>query len=553
MTWPLPLKLTTSVPGDYGDPLFVSWVMSYVARQLSAAIVNPFVLRTFWDAPIFFPEPGTLALSEHFIPQTLLVLPIYWLRGGQILCYNLAFLSSFVLTAMATALLARALTGSILAGLLAGVVAAFNEFRLVWEVARLQTLSIYWFPLVLFGIHRYVATGQRRVLAGTVIAWVALNLSSIYYFAFCQPFIAAFALAELARLGRLRVWRLWLDLTAAATIVALLTVPFLMPYAQMQQRLGFERTLQEVITLSATLDDYHRALPKLLVPVLLSVLAVAAAISRIALRRRVAVPSSISPALVALILTLLILSLWLSLGPVVRAGGRVLDVPGLYPVLAMLPGYGGLRVPTRFIALFFVFLGLLAGLGVSAISRVWPRAGFLIATCAMCAFLWQGRDQRVTLDRPLPSPGLAEVPSYLTPARTLPPIYRAVAKLPPSAVLVELPFGDPWYDVRYMFFAATHLRTLINGYSGVFPPSHLVRQAALADPLKDPIRARSALTGATHVVVHKAAWTTAHGTEIDAWLQEHGALVMGEVDGASLYQLPPEVLVDDNARQRGTR
>ena len=224
----------------------------------------------------------------------------------------------------------------------------------------------------------------------------------------------------------------------------------------------------------------------------------------------------------------------------------MLDVPALYPVLAKLPGYSGLRVPTRFVSLFFVFLGVLAGLGVSVISRPWPRAGAVVAVCATCLFLWQGRDQRVTFDRPLPSPGLAEIPSYLTPSGTLPPIYRAVERLAPSAILVELPFGDPWYDVRYMFFAATHRRTLLNGYSGVLPPSYLARRVALTRPLRDTPRARSALTAATHAVVHKAAWTDATGVEIDAWLQRQGALLIGEVDGAVLYQLPLMEPVDGN-------
>ena len=48
---------------------------TWVADRLTAALGNPLALRGFWDAPIFYPEPGALALSEHFIPQTVLILP----------------------------------------------------------------------------------------------------------------------------------------------------------------------------------------------------------------------------------------------------------------------------------------------------------------------------------------------------------------------------------------------------------------------------------------------------------------------------------------------
>ena len=64
IAWPLPAALTTRVPGDFGDPLFISWVMSWVAGHLSAAATDPLSLRTFWDAPIFRPETGALTFRS---------------------------------------------------------------------------------------------------------------------------------------------------------------------------------------------------------------------------------------------------------------------------------------------------------------------------------------------------------------------------------------------------------------------------------------------------------------------------------------------------------
>ena len=49
-------------------------------------------------------------------------------------------------------------------------------------------------------------------------------------------------------------------------------------------------------------------------------------------------------------------------------------------------------------------------------------------------------------------------PAYLTPRNALPAIYQAVDSLRPAAILAELPFGDPWYDLRYMYFSALHRR-----------------------------------------------------------------------------------------------
>ena len=541
LSWPLPRVLTTSIPGDYGDPLFIGWVMSWVAGKLTAALTNPFALRGFWDAPIFHPETGALALSEHFIPQTVLILPVYWLTHNPILCYNVAFLTSYVLTGVGTALLTRALSSSLAAALLAGVVAAFNEYRLVWEVAHLQTLSIYWFPFVLFGVERYLTTGRRRGLAVAAVSWIAINLSSVYYLAYCAPFIVCFVLIEIVRHGRVRDARTWRELAIAGAIVAVATLPFLLPYVAMQQRMGFARTPLEVVTHSATLDNYRVALPRLIVPIALSLVALLIVPLRALARRgwdaRAGGAPVATTGLVIMLAVFAVAAVWLSLGPIVQAAGQPTKLPALYPLLAPLPGYSGLRVPARLASIFLVFLGVLAGLGVDAVARR-KAVRSVLAGAAIAAFLWQGRDQRIPLDQPLPSAGLRGAPTYLAPSNDLPAIYQAVAQLPPSSVLVEFPFGDQWYDVRYMFFAAAHHRPLLNGYSGVFPASYRTRQNTLWRPPRDPARAHESLQGATHAVVHMAAWPDGYGNQVIDWLEKsEGAQLIAEIDGARLYKL----------------
>ena len=526
MTWPLAARLTSSVAGDYGDPLLVMWAMGWVSQAVTAALSQPSLLQNFWDANIFFPETKTLAFSEHFIGQSVLVLPLYWLTGNLILCYNVMFLATFVLTGLGTFLLGRALTTSVWAGAIAAIVVAFNQYRLQYEVAHLHVLSIHWLPFVLFGLHRFLVTDSRWTLALSAVALVALNLSSVYYMAYCAPFILAFVLVELFRLGRWREPRVWLELWAAAAAVAVVMLPFVLPYLEVQQRLGVNRGLQELVTYSATLDHYRVALPGLFVPIALAVVGVA-------LGRR---PRDYVLAIALAVFVTL--SMWLSLGPVVQAGGRALDFPALYPVLhENVPGYRGLRVPARFAMLFFFFLALLAGLGAARLARWRPRLAGVVLTLLLAVYLWQVRPQTFPIDQPLSSPDLAPSPAYLIPSPVLPSIYREVAALGADAVLVELPFGDPWYELRYMFFAATHGRRVVNGYSGVFPPSYIARQRVLARPLLDPAAAAQALAGATHVVVHRSAWRDDAGTRIARWLEALGAQLVAGSGEALLYQI----------------
>ena len=435
VTWPLASRLGTSLPGDYGDPVFVSWAMGWVAGTLNDAPGNPAALAALWNANIFHPEPQALALSEHFVGQTLMVWPIHAATGNLLATYNAAFLASFVLTAWGTFLLARALTGSFAAGLVAAVVAAFNEYRLVYEIAHLHVLSIHWFPFTLYALHRYFQTDARRYLILAAGALVALNLSSIYYMAYCAPFVAVFALGEMVRWRRWRTARVWVELWAAAALVVLVTAPFLLPYAEVQQRLGVVRALPEVIGYSATLDHYRTALPGMATAVVLGLVAlVGAIIQRDAPARWVT----------AMSVLLLALAFWLSLGPVPQAGGRAIGIPGLYAWLyEYVPGYQGLRVPSRFAALVFVFLGLLAASGIRVIERRTRAGAAAVALVAIVLFIGIARPPAFPLDHALPSAGLAPPPAYLTPAGGLPAIYAAVDSLPPGTVVVEFPFGDP--------------------------------------------------------------------------------------------------------------
>jgi hypothetical protein len=530
LTWPLAARLTSSLPGDYGDPLFVSWAMGWVAGTLTEGLGSPAAVGGLWNANIFFPEPQALAFSEHFVAQSLMVWPVHRFTGNPLLGYNLAFLASFVLTGWGTFLLARALTGSAAGAFAAAVIAAFNEYRLVYEVAHLHVLSVHWFPFALLALHRYFETDARRYLAYAAAALVALNLSSIYYMAYCAPFVVIFAAFDMVRWGRWRTPRVWLELWAAATFVVLVTAPFVLPYLEVQQRLGIVRPAAEVMAYSATLDHYRTALPGLLPALVLGVVALLGAV--VIRDPRIRWATSLS-------LVLLILAFWLSLGPSPQGSGQPLGIPGLYRLLyEYVPGYQGLRVPSRFAALLFIFLGLLASAGVAALEYRVRRTAVALMAAAVLLFLNLASPDVMPLNQPLPSEGLAPPPPYLTPAPQLPPIYRAVDSLRRGVVLAEFPFGDPWYELRYMFFSATHRRRLLNGYSGVFPPSYLARQRVLRRPTLDPERAAAALSAATHVIVHRQAWTDDTGVVVGVWLNALGGRVIAEVDGAVLYEMP---------------
>jgi hypothetical protein len=115
--------------------------------------------------------------------------------------------------------------------------------------------------------------------------------------------------------------------------------------------------------------------------------------------------------------------------------------------------------------------------------------------------------------------------------------------LPASAVVAEFPFGDKAWELRYLYFAALHRRTLVNGYSGWFPPGYVHRVAALSQLPLEPDTAWQALMEArpTHVVLHGRSFADPdRAGVIAAWLLAHGATFDRAFgDGDVIYTMPP--------------
>ena len=260
-TWPLLPGLSRDVPSDLGDPVLNMWILSWDCEQLLAILGGDLSrIGTFFNANIFFPAPLTLAYSEHLFPQALQILPLYAATRDPILCYNVLFLSTYVLSGVGAFLLVRELSGNPRAGFLAGLLFAFALYR-VPQVAHLQVLSSQWMPFALYGFTAYLNRGRLTALAGGTLALVAQGLSCGYYLVYFVPFGAAYILWELHRRTLWRDARIWRHLLTAGIAALALLAPFLIPYNQVQRQFDMSRDLEEVSQFSADVYSYFTAFP----------------------------------------------------------------------------------------------------------------------------------------------------------------------------------------------------------------------------------------------------------------------------------------------------
>src|SRR5438105_14756623 len=94
LTFPLVTNLAVALPNDPGDPVLNTWILWWNAHAV------PFTSQ-WWNAPAFYPASGALAFSELLLGLTPLTTPIQWLGHTPVAAYNVAFLLTFPLSAIA--------------------------------------------------------------------------------------------------------------------------------------------------------------------------------------------------------------------------------------------------------------------------------------------------------------------------------------------------------------------------------------------------------------------------------------------------------------------
>lgn len=527
VSWPLAATIGTAVGGDYGDSLLNTWIVHWSAEHLNEVLHGRLAAwAVMWTVPPFAPEPNTLTYSEHLLGQALQVLPLMWAGATPFAAYNAALLLTIALTGTAGHLLTVRFTGSHVAGLTAGLLCGFNDYRFFWSLGHVQTLSIHWWIFAVWGLDVYVERGTRRALAGATASLLLLYLSSTYLTAYTAPFTALFTLWSMARHGRMRDLGRWGGVALVAVLPVLIVAPILSRYLDASAALGFTRSIGEIAANSATVAAYEFIAPWFVPLVALGLAGVLVDGDERGLSR----------AARAALLAMAGAAIVLTFGPNIPIGDTVW--PGPYRLfIDYVPGFSGLRVPHRYLVITNTLLAVLAGCA-AARGRRW-RSGLGLVPVAVAVALVTRAAWSIPfpIDGVIQPVGFAVPPEYLRPSVEPPRIYQAVTSLPADAIAVEFPFGELAYEVRYTFFTGMHRHRILNGYSGVLPPSYLTRLAALRDPLVDPDRAWALLAGATHAVVHPAAWNDDHGARIRAWLESHGARIVGEWDGAWLLAL----------------
>ena len=206
----------------------------------------------------------------------------------------------------------------------------------------------------------------------------------------------------------------------------------------------------------------------------------------------------------------------LSMGPQIKAGDRVILNPAPYGWLMILPGFDGLRVPTRFWMVGALCLATATALAFHRLAPTHRGARLLLAGVVGSGVLADG--------------WLREMPIGEAPA------FWSVEPPGEDRALLELPLGPEW-DAAATYRAVHHRRRVVNGVSGHEPPHYQLLQIGLG--AQDPgVLTAIASLGPLDVVVNGAG-------DSDGGWQRYVAATPGAErkagDGMrTLYRLAPE-------------
>ncbi|MGH9332804.1 MAG: hypothetical protein ACRD21_03530, partial [Vicinamibacteria bacterium] len=474
-------------------PLHISWILAWDAHQLAQ---DPLAL---FDSNSFHPYDDSLAFSEHMVVPALLSAPFFYAGGNALLAQNLTVVLTLALSAFAMFLLVREVFGREDAALVAGMVYVFHTYNF-HEVARLQLLTIQFWPLALLCLHRLFEGGGRKNAFAFALFFLLQGLSCTYYlfyFALVLAFwIPAYALAT--KDG----WRRAMELILPLAVVGAVLAAFAVPYRRMLDRFGYHRELVAGLDVLEYLRPPEgNLLAKVVayefepstVPQFLGFVTIAlAAYGLIRAPRRLFFWLSAATAALGFLL---------SLGPTIAFAGTEI-ASGPYGILyRKVPFFQVLRNPERLSLLVHFGLAVLAGWGafrlasrISQRAAAWMRVGLLVL---------------VPLEHFRGGQPFARLPT----GEEVPEVYRWLATKTaesPGDAVVELPLyrrSELRLHALYMYYSTNHWAPIVFGRTSFYPPlpGYLAWELGTF-----PDRESLALlrrVGVSRIVVHPRLWS----------------------------------------------
>ncbi|MBR6022467.1 MAG: hypothetical protein IK066_08635, partial [Kiritimatiellae bacterium] len=242
LTWPWLAAPATQV-FDHWDPPFHAWKLAFAARTL----LSGHILPAYGNTNLYYPHSGAFFYEALHWPQAVFAAPLLALGVPEVAVYHVTLVFFWALSGVLFWAWLRALGLRDPFAAAGGLFFTVIPYRMSYAVEFNMQLA-FGLPLLLFAIVRFFQRPGFRYACLAAVAWWLQATSELYqaiFTFFALPFwVLPFLARDLSLFRSFR--RFWLPLLAAAALCAVLSLPFLLPYAKTLGDGSLTRSLSEM-------------------------------------------------------------------------------------------------------------------------------------------------------------------------------------------------------------------------------------------------------------------------------------------------------------------
>jgi hypothetical protein len=526
--WSIAKSPSSSLIG--GEDIMIVWILNQTIQKIPHNILSVF------QGNIFYPHKNTMAYSVLLIPSAIISsLPVK-LSGYPILAYGISLIIGQILTSLVCFFWFYEITSDSFSSFLGTTAFVLSQIRMN-SVAHLQMWTIQWFLISSWMIWKYFKYRKLKFLyiaAGFFIIQIWENLlPSLFILSISLAILFTHRFVLGKHLGNKQPI-LFAKKEFVKTIIFLIffglifTSPVLAAYLSVSRQFSYVRPIREVSHFSMSLNDIVNE--HFLSYGLFSLFFV----SLLILPKKVFNKSKD----LKWVFIVLIFSFLMSLGPVLKLGGKTVKILGkifiplpygiLYYVFPFLKAF---RTPSRWMLLFAFSLSLVIAISFSAYKS---RFKSVILMLAAVLAIFGGKRITKVVAAPTPS--------------NYPKVYYWLSKQDGDAIL-ELPIytwagGKVYINEMYrMLYSLEHKKNLVNGASGFYPPDWLDLVKRLSDFPNAELERGLTGMGVDYIVVHKDQYKDKKLQEIENWGKQ---ILVYEDEETLVYKLSSFLFAENN-------
>ncbi|MFW5870849.1 MAG: hypothetical protein ACOCVH_00010 [Verrucomicrobiota bacterium] len=179
LTWPQIGLFSSHFYTDGGDGLQMVWNIWWVDKAVTELHTHP------WHTTWLHAPHGTSLLAHTLHPlKGFLSIPVLWLFSLK-QTYNIALISSFVLSGITAFWLARHIKLRYWAAVLAGFIFTFSNYHFMHAQGHMQLVAMEWIPLYVLCLLAWLDKPAYLRAAGMAVSLFLVILCDYYYFFFC--------------------------------------------------------------------------------------------------------------------------------------------------------------------------------------------------------------------------------------------------------------------------------------------------------------------------------------------------------------------------------